>query len=528
MDVFYNKLEADPSTIGMDVVGGRLDMVSATSIKWGFQNSNQIRLVNPDTGRWELVKVATEPTIANTALDLNGTALAPNTIYDVFAEYDSSTAFDLVLSRWATGGDGANNASTSYATPVMTADNAPGPITTSATSIYASNAELSAYYAFNQSDGNSDTIGVWISNAAPSSGSPQSLMIDFGQPVCINKYVLKTRNATTTGYRAFPKTWTLEGSNSGAIGDTAGDTNGTNGWYLLDTVAASTDPGAASTWEAAYHTFVNNKSFQKYRIRITDRYGSEPYVAINELKLVAASNSLAGGSSRTRAYESTVTYYKGDRVTYGGHDWVKQSSAAAGTTPVAGNDWVDNGTSVSGDFSGLYRHDGVLVSDSSTTGKSRRWLGIIYTYNNGGTVNFKDDVNYRYISNYYNPKEAHVQCSSSGVALVNAVTAYTELSGATRGYFVLSSSQSCLIKAKATFVSITGAGASVGMGVNSTSVNSVGVHPGNGVSNDWITFHGFEFKSIATPGYNFITQLCANSSGGFTSYSCTGEVFLRR
>ena len=81
MDVFYNKLEADPSTIGMDIVGGRLDLVSATSIKWGFQNSNLIRLVNPDTGRWELVKCATEPTLANNATDLNGTALAPNTIY---------------------------------------------------------------------------------------------------------------------------------------------------------------------------------------------------------------------------------------------------------------------------------------------------------------------------------------------------------------------------------------------------------------------------------------------------------------
>lgn len=88
----------------MDTVSGRLDLVSATSIKWAFQNSNQIMLNNGS--QWNLVKVATEPTLSNTATDLNGIDLAPNTIYDIFAEYSSATAFTLVASRWATGGDG--------------------------------------------------------------------------------------------------------------------------------------------------------------------------------------------------------------------------------------------------------------------------------------------------------------------------------------------------------------------------------------------------------------------------------------
>lgn len=88
-DGSYQEITIDP----FDVVGGRLDLVSATSIKWGFQNSNHIRLFNPTSEKWELVQVTTEPTIDNTDLDLNGTALAVDKIYDVFAEYSSGTAF---------------------------------------------------------------------------------------------------------------------------------------------------------------------------------------------------------------------------------------------------------------------------------------------------------------------------------------------------------------------------------------------------------------------------------------------------
>ena len=34
-------------TAPMDIVGGRLDAASTTSLIWNFQNSNQIRLYNP-------------------------------------------------------------------------------------------------------------------------------------------------------------------------------------------------------------------------------------------------------------------------------------------------------------------------------------------------------------------------------------------------------------------------------------------------------------------------------------------------
>jgi hypothetical protein len=431
-DGSYQEITTEP----FDVVGGRLDLVSATSLKWGFQNSAQIRLFNPTSEQWELVTCSSEPTLANTANDLNGSALVPNTIYDIFAEYSSPTAFNLVASRWSYGGDGANNSSTSYATPVMTANNAPGPVVVSSDS-----GSRAAYLAFTQT--NADTIDNWIS---ANTSFPHGLMIDFRQAVCINKYAIQAQNYSGSG-KCVPSTWTLEASNSTSSALT--DATGTNGWVVLDTQTSRPDPGQ-SGWVTAtdtttYFKFKNSKSYLIYRLLVTavsDGIGS--YCVVANLKLVSDNRSLAGGSSRVSAYESTVTYYIGDRVTYGGHDWVCIQSGT-GQTPAAGSYWVDNGTSVSGDFAGLYRHDGVLVSDSSTTGKKRRWLGIIYTYNynNSGTVNFKDDVNYRYVSNYYNRRQSSCHCSNSTSNWTYTTAAWREFNagtGHTRGHFILAES----------------------------------------------------------------------------------------
>lgn len=421
----------DPIEVNIDAIGGRLDLVSATSLKWGFQNSNQLKLFNPTTSKWELVRASTEPTIANTANDLNGTALAPNTIYDVFAEYNSSTSMNLVLSRWATGGDGANNSSTSYATPVMTSNTAPGPVAVSADTEYDTN--YKAYRAFNQADGSYD----WM---ATNTSHPHMLMVDFGQPVCINKYNFRGRSQDANAWT--PADFVVQGTNNTSAA--ASDAKNANGWVDLDTRTGVASPGQSS-WLSNYLTFNNSLSYRYYRLYITKNSANNNMTNLGELKLVAAANSLAGGSSRVRAYESTVTYAIGDRVTNGGHDWVKTSTAAAGTTPAAGSDWVDNGTSISGDFAGLYRHDGVLVSSSSTTGKSRRWLGIIYTYNNSGTVNFKDDVNYRYISNFYNTTLKSCNAYSNSSSYTFSAQSLTEMSNAIRGRCVLCKSQSTII-----------------------------------------------------------------------------------
>jgi hypothetical protein len=222
-----------------DVVGGRLNLVSATSLGWRFWKNNQIRLYNGSS--WELIRVASEPTVANTANDLNGAALAVNKIYDVFAEYSDSTSFNLKFSRWAS----------------------------------------------------------------------------FG----------------------------------------------------------------------------------------------------------------AGTSARTAAYSSGTTYNIGDRVTYGGHDYVCIQSGSNKTPSSEATYWDDNGASIDGDFSGLYRHDGVLVSSNSALGKKRRWLGVIYTYSNGGTVNFKDEEIYRYIGNYYNRHQKAVKTYNTNANWTYATLTWREANG---------------------------------------------------------------------------------------------------
>ena len=222
-----------------DVVGGRLNLVSATSLGWCFWKNNQIRLYNGSS--WELIRVASEPTVANTANDLNGATLAVNKIYDVFAEYSDSTSFNLKFSRWAS----------------------------------------------------------------------------FG----------------------------------------------------------------------------------------------------------------AGTSSRTAAYSSGTTYNIGDRVTYGGHDYVCIQSGSNKTPSSEATYWDDNGASIDGDFSGLYRHEGVLVSSNSALGKKRRWLGVIYTYSNGGTVNFKDEEIYRYIGNYYNRHQKAVKTYNTNANWTYATLTWREANG---------------------------------------------------------------------------------------------------
>lgn len=339
-DGSYQEITID----SFDVVGGRLDWVSATSIKWGFQNSNQIRLVNPDTGRWELVKVATEPTLANNATDLNGTALAVDKIYDVFAEYSSGTAVTLVASRWQATGTGGNSARTA----------------------------------------------AWAGNTAYNIGD----RVSTGSP---------------THY----------------------------------------------------------------------------YVCIT-------------------AHTSDATTFSNDSAK-----------------------WVDNGVAAdvgSSDFYGLYRHDGVLVSDSSTTGKSRRWLGIIYTYNNSGTVNFKDDTSYRYIANYYNRQTKTVTCTNATSSWSYAVAVWREGNngvGQSRASFVTLSPISISTNIKLQLYS-AGVQASIGIGLDSTSspmVISTGLFPG--VANALVPVNS-PYSGSVSHGFHYVTGL-EKSDSAATIYFYSAE-----
>lgn len=325
-----------------DVVGGRLDLVSATSIKRGFQNSNHIRLFNPTSEQWELVQVTTEPTIANTALDLNGTALAVDKIYDVFAEYSSATAFTLVVSRWQT---------------------------------------------------------------------------------------------------------------------------------------------------------------------VT-----------------------AGSSARTAAWAGNTAYNIGDRVSTGSptHYYVCIAAHTSHATSFSNDTakWVDNGVAAdvgsNSDFYGLYRHDGVLVSDSSTTGRKRRWLGIIYTYNNSSTVNFKDSAKSRLISNFYNRKKSYLSYSANAAGATYTSAGYwTNWSGPGVIAVLSCSTSPYAISFAGTLVnSSDGQRGLTQLYLNGSEVSSVFNNSGNSVS----TQNGYTPYMVNLYGLNSLDMHRANADGGssaITQWGCS-------
>lgn len=165
----------------------------------------------------------------------------------------------------------------------------------------------------------------------------------------------------------------------------------------------------------------------------------------------------------------------------------------------------------------------MLVSDSSTTGKKRRWLGIIYTYNNSGTVNFKDDVNYRYVSNFYNRENKAVESwntNNSWTASGSAWRASYNGDGAVYENFILCQSQQAIASASGTFAQ-TGSVVYgyTGMHFNTMS-NRILECPAIYVANVTSSAAGSSYISIPV-GYNYIL-LTEYASGNITIYSNYG------
>jgi hypothetical protein len=97
------KIYADPNTIlgayYKNVVGGRLERTSDTVLTWSYFLSDSIGLF--DGSVWIIVTPSTNPTLSNTATDLNGVTLTYDKNYDIFAQYSSGTAFTLVAKQWS-------------------------------------------------------------------------------------------------------------------------------------------------------------------------------------------------------------------------------------------------------------------------------------------------------------------------------------------------------------------------------------------------------------------------------------------
>lgn len=86
-----------------DIMGGRIERVSDTQIKWAFYNSNQARLWNNTASKWDLVSMASNPTLNSSANDIGGTAITDGRCYDIFLKRVSDTSASLHAARWTTG-----------------------------------------------------------------------------------------------------------------------------------------------------------------------------------------------------------------------------------------------------------------------------------------------------------------------------------------------------------------------------------------------------------------------------------------
>lgn len=325
-------------TSPMDVVGGRLDAASTTSLIWNFQTSNQIRLYNPTSLCWEVCNITTAPTSSATgALNVLGAtqALAVAKIYDVFAAYNTSTAFNLEFSPWAVATAGAS--------------------------------------------------------------------------------------------------------------------------------------ARSAAWAGSSHAYV-----------VGDRVSSSSvyYVCVEAHSSNTFATELAAGK------------------------WVSCGAIPANT-----------------DFTGLYQADGIWVSGNSPTQKSKRWLGIIYTFDAGSSVvNFKDDVNYRYVSNYYNRKIQIVlasegfsgswTCTSTDCREMNAGT------GITRGNFITCASQTvqAIVTTLLSMNNVSSLGVS-GLGLNTTTSRTIEL-----ITNYVTVLDSSAQKTMSVPlGYSWITLVELVSGGTLTN-----------
>ena len=460
--------------------------------------------------------------------------------------------------------DGSQNTSTTDLMPTMTSNNTPSPYVISASSTYSGR---NPYEAFS----NSYTEG----NDWGGTSLPAVIAVDFGNgnAKIVNKMRWRSRDYNS---RCSPRDWTIEGSNA----DSPVIDNDSY-WTVLDTRTDQSDPGRA-TW-TGYYTWTNSVAYRHIRMKITDRNvigGTAVYLSIAEIELIEAmdphefinadnvedalidldASIMVGPHVRSivegRIDLSSATQLKWTPVSgigislYNGSNWEVVSPSSDVTFANTAVDLDDNAlvvdavydlfasyssktsfsivakkwTNTTTRWGTLYTHQGVLVHENSTNGLKRRFLGTIYTYNNSSTVNFKDENNYRYISNYYNTKLKQVisQNNTSGT-WTYASTTTRESNGGTnqiRGRFVLCTSQEGIVYGKWMITSSSSGAAMTGCGFNSTTSKTgswAWLHSGN------TQVHVPLYAPLSiSAGYNYITTVEKSDAGTATFESSSG------
>jgi hypothetical protein len=90
---------ANPSDIGRTIVGGRLERASDSYLEWQPYINGSIGIYNGSA--WSLVTPSSNPSLQNTANDLDNNALTYDYNYDIFAEWVSSSSFYLRAKKWS-------------------------------------------------------------------------------------------------------------------------------------------------------------------------------------------------------------------------------------------------------------------------------------------------------------------------------------------------------------------------------------------------------------------------------------------
>lgn len=190
--------------------------------------------------------------------------------------------------------NGRYNGSTTNLAPTMTANNLPAPNVAGLFDNAGANAEAGAgYEAFEAYDNSTAADNGTRSNAAPTALAPIILTLDLGagNGIRLNKYRFYSFNNADANVRAFPKAWTVWGSNGAAPApQTDAD------WTAITgdaTWTAETDPGAGG----AIDCYLNNvTSYRHIRFKFTDRNGANAYMALGSVYLFGAQTGWKPGT----------------------------------------------------------------------------------------------------------------------------------------------------------------------------------------------------------------------------------------
>ncbi|MDE8754829.1 discoidin domain-containing protein [Pectobacterium polaris] len=173
---------------------------------------------------------------------------------------------------------------------------------------------FSAWKAFSYTDPQ-----AWISLNAPTLANPQWLSIDLPINVNVKKYSITNRVMLGAGGVASPRTWDLLGSNDGQK------------WDVLHTVTDNLDNMTGSTRD---FIVTSDKSYSSFRLLITDRNGSDAYVAVHQL-VIASSNAILISSGNGKFYTSSNGVISEVSPPENADDFEKNGFVSSGTIPLA-------------------------------------------------------------------------------------------------------------------------------------------------------------------------------------------------